>query len=216
MTTPHQQVLVLDFGSQFTQLIARRLRENRVYCEIHPFDLSLDEIRRRSPIGIILSGGPQSVYETGGAVVPTELFSLGIPVLGICYGMQVLAHQLGGEVEGSDHREYGRAEIEIGEPGVLFEGLGDSEIVWMSHGDRVTAPPPGAYSTAGTSNAPIVAFEDPERKIYAIQFHPEVSHTVSGGSILRNFLYGACGAAGDWRMASFSGRGRSRGSRTNR
>ncbi|HSG38168.1 MAG TPA: glutamine-hydrolyzing GMP synthase [Thermoanaerobaculia bacterium] len=203
MSTEHQSVLILDFGSQFTQLIARRVRENRVYCEVHPFDLPVEEIRRRNPIGVILSGGPQSVYEAGAPSARPELFQLGMPVLGICYGMQVMAHELGGGVEGSRHREYGRAEISVVEPGRLFEGLSACETVWMSHGDRVRHLPPGFRVTATTTNAPVVAFENPERGLYGIQFHPEVSHTVSGSDMLRNFLVGICGARGDWRMASY-------------
>jgi len=202
-TAGHQTVLVLDFGSQFTQLIARRVRENRVYCEVHPFDLSVDEIRRRQPIGLILSGGPQSVYEAGAPHADPALFALGIPVFGICYGMQLLAHLLGGSVEGSAHHEYGRAEIRVTDPGTIFAGLAPVQTVWMSHGDRVRQPPPGCRATAGTDNAPIVAFEDPERGLYAIQFHPEVSHTVAGSEILHNFLYGACHGRGDWGMASY-------------
>jgi len=200
---PHETVLVLDFGSQFTQLIARRVRENRVYCEIHPFDLAVDEIRRRHPVGLILSGGPQSVYEEGAARADLGLFELGIPVLGICYGMNVIVQALGGRVEGSTHREYGRTEIAIGEPGCLFAGLSGSETVWMSHGDKVGELPTGFHPTASTRNAPLCAFEDGERRIYGIQFHPEVAHTVHGSAMLRNFLYGACGVAGDWRMASY-------------
>src|SRR3954454_7549771 len=138
----HQSILILDFGSQFTQLIARRVRENRVYCEVHPFDFPLEEIRRRQPVGLILSGGPQSVYEEGAPSAKPELFGLGVPVLGICYGMQVMAHELGGGVEGSSHREYGRAEIEITAQGKLFAGLAACETVWMSHGDRVRGLPP--------------------------------------------------------------------------
>jgi GMP synthase (glutamine-hydrolysing) len=206
LSPAHETVLVLDFGSQFTQLIARRVRENRVYCEVHPFDLPVEEIRRRRPIGIILSGGPQSVYEEGAAHAPRELFDLGVPVLGICYGMQLMAHLLDGSVEGSSHREYGRAEIRVTPseaPGALFAGLAPTQTVWMSHGDRVRRPPPGCRVTAGTDNAPIVGFEDPGRGLYAIQFHPEVSHTVSGSEILRNFLYGVCHAKGDWGMASY-------------
>ncbi len=199
----HQTLLILDFGSQFTQLIARRVRENRVYCEVQPFDMPLDEIRRRQPVGIILSGGPQSVYEPGAPDASPELFELGIPILGVCYGMQVMAHRLGGSVEGSSHREYGRAEVSVVDPGRLFEGLSATETVWMSHGDRVGAMPPGFRVTATTTNAPVVAFENPERGMYGIQFHPEVSHTVSGGELLRNFLYGICGASGDWRMSSY-------------
>ncbi|HYN23339.1 MAG TPA: glutamine-hydrolyzing GMP synthase [Thermoanaerobaculia bacterium] len=199
----HQTVLILDFGSQFTQLIARRVRENRVYCEVHPFDLAVEEIRRRQPIGIVLSGGPQSVYEPGAPDADPALFELGTPVLGICYGMQVMARRLGGTVVGSKRREYGRAEVAVTEPGRLFEGLSSRETVWMSHGDHVGEPPPGFRVTARTANAPVVAFEEPDRRMYGIQFHPEVSHTVSGGEMLRNFLYGICGARGDWRMASY-------------
>jgi GMP synthase (glutamine-hydrolysing) len=199
----HQTVLILDFGSQFTQLIARRVREHRVYCEVHPYDLPLAEIRRRKPIGLILSGGPQSVYEPASAQAPPELFQLGIPTLGICYGMQLMAHVLGGVVEGSSRREYGRAEVSVVEPGQLFAGLSACETVWMSHGDRVRELPPGFKATAYSENAGVVAFEDAERGFYAIHFHPEVSHTVSGSEILRNFLYGVCGAFGDWRMASY-------------
>jgi GMP synthase (glutamine-hydrolysing) len=203
MNGEHQTVLILDFGSQYTQLIARRVRENRVYCEIHPPDLDPGEIERRRPIGLILSGGPQSVYEAGAARADKRIFELDVPVLGICYGMQLMAHQLGGTVEGSQHREYGRAEIEISAPGVLFEGCGSRETVWMSHGDRVAALPLGFSPCASTANAPVVAFEDASRRFYGIQFHPEVSHTVSGDQVLQNFLYGVCGAAGDWGMASF-------------
>jgi GMP synthase (glutamine-hydrolysing) len=199
----HQTLLILDFGSQFTQLIARRVRENRVYCEVHPFDLDVAAIRRLKPLGVILSGGPQSVYESGAPSASAALFELGVPVLGICYGMQVMAHELGGGVEGSSRREYGRAEISIVEPGRLFAGLAAEETVWMSHGDRIEGLPPGFRLTATTANAPVVAFEDEERGLYGIQFHPEVSHTVSGAELLRNFLFGICGARGDWRMASY-------------
>jgi GMP synthase (glutamine-hydrolysing) len=199
----HQLVLVLDFGSQFTQLIARRVREQRVYCEIHPFDLDLDEIRRRAPIGVILSGGPQSVYEAGSPQARRELFGLGVPVLGICYGMQAMTHVLGGRVESSTRREYGRAEIEVADPGRLFEGLGRRQTVWMSHGDKVAALPPGFRPLATTPNAGVVACQDAARGLFALQFHPEVLHTVSGSEILRNFLYGACGARGDWTMGGY-------------
>jgi GMP synthase (glutamine-hydrolysing) len=199
----HQLVLILDFGSQFTQLIARRVRENRVYCEVHAGDLPLEEIRRREPIGVILSGGPQSVYDAG-AVRPADgLYELGLPVLGICYGMQLVAHQLGGGVEPAERREYGRAEIEIEEAGTVLAGLAATETVWMNHGDRVARAPDGFRVTARTPNAGIVAFEDPARRIYALQFHPEVSHTRRGAEMLHNFLFRACGARGDWTMASY-------------
>ncbi len=199
----HQTVLILDFGSQFTQLIARRVREHRVYCEVHPFDLPLEEIRRRCPIGIILSGGPQSVYDAGAPLPDAGHFGLGVPVLGICYGMQAMAHLLGGRVAPGRRREYGRADIAISRAGTLFAGLEERETVWMSHGDHVTAPPPGARSTASSENVEIVGFEHPERGLYAIQFHPEVSHTRHGAAMLHNFLYRACGAHGDWTMASY-------------
>lgn len=198
----HQTVLILDFGSQYTQLIARRVRENRVYCEIQRPDLPAAEIRDQAPVGLVLSGGPQSVYDDDAIHPDPEIFELGIPVLGICYGMQLLARGLGGEVEPAREREYGRAEVDVVEPGVLFDGLGARETVWMSHGDRVRDLPRGFRVTASTLNAPVVGFEHADRKLFGIQFHPEVSHTVSGGEILRNFLYEACGARGDWRMAS--------------
>ncbi len=203
MTIAHQTILILDFGSQFTQLIARRVREQRVYSEVHSFDLSLDEIKGRAPIGLILSGGPQSVYEADAPSAPRELFELGIPVLGICYGMHVMSHELGGGVDPSSHREYGRAEIDIALAGTLFEGLAAQETVWMSHGDRVRGLPEGFAVTASTESVPIVGFENREKGLYGIQFHPEVSHTVSGSEMLRNFLFGACGARGDWHMASY-------------
>ncbi len=199
----HQLVLILDFGSQFTQLIARRVRENRVYCEVHPFDLEASEIRRRAPIGVILSGGPQSVYETGAPLPDPELFGLGVPVLGVCYGMQAMARQLGGHVEPGTRREYGRAEVEVVEPGTMFAGLGRRETVWMSHGDQVAAAPPGFLVTARSANAEVVGFESRERGLYAIQFHAEVSHTLRGPEILHNFLCRGCGARGDWTMASY-------------
>jgi len=204
MTMPeHEVVLILDFGSQYTQLIARRLRENRVYCEIHPFDLELEEIRRRRPLGLIFSGGPGSVYAPGAPRVDRGIYELGVPILGVCYGMQLVAHDLGGGVVGASEREYGPAEIEIRDHGGVFEGLGERSKVWASHGDRVESPPPGFKVSASTRNAPVVACEDPERRIHCIQFHPEVSHTLDGGEMLRNFLFGVCGAGGDWRMASY-------------
>jgi GMP synthase (glutamine-hydrolysing) len=201
----HQTVLVLDFGSQFTQLIARRVRENRVFCEVHPFDLPAEEIRRRAPIGVILSGGPQSVYDEGAPHAERALLELGIPVLGVCYGMQLVAHLLGGRVEGSKRREYGRAEVTVGEGGALFGGLDAKETVWMSHGDHVAALPPGFRATASSENVGIVGMEDPSRGLYCIQFHPEVSHTVHGAALLHNFLFRVCGAEGDWTMASYLG-----------
>jgi GMP synthase (glutamine-hydrolysing) len=199
----HQLVLILDFGSQFTQLIARRVRENRVYCEVHPFDLPPAEIRRRAPIGIVLSGGPQSVYDPGAPLPDPGIFELGIPVLGICYGMQAAARLLGGDVRPSKRREYGRADLAVERAGTIFAGLGPRETVWMSHGDHVAAPPPGSTVTARSENVDVVGFEDEARALYCIQFHPEVSHTRSGAAMLHNFLYRACGARGDWTMAGY-------------
>ena len=201
----HETVLVLDFGGQYTQLIARRIRELRVYCEIHPFDLDADRIRARQPIGIVLSGGPDSVYERNAPQADPEVLRLGIPVLGICYGMQWMAQVLGGRVAASGQREYGRTQITLlAQGGDLFSGLGPEQNVWMSHGDRVEQLPPGFEATASTSTVPVVAAQDRERSLFGIQFHPEVTHTDSGSRMLRNFLFDACGAAGEWRMASYA------------
>jgi GMP synthase (glutamine-hydrolysing) len=199
----HDLVLILDFGSQYTQLIARRVRENRVYCEVHPYDLDVAEIERRSPLAVILSGGPQSVYENESVQADPRIFELEVPVLGICYGMQLIAHQLDGSVKAAGRREYGRAEIDIRGDCPLFAGLAEREIVWMSHGDQVAEVPHGFEPVATTTNAPVVALENREARIYGIQFHPEVSHTVNGAEILRNFLYRISGARGDWAMSSF-------------
>ncbi len=199
----HEKLLILDFGSQYTQLIARRVRENRVYCEIRPCTIELEEIKAFGAKGIVLSGGPDSVYDEKAPTVDLGVFELGLPVLGICYGMQLMAHHLGGRVEASDHREYGRAEVEIQEGCALFQGLSDREIVWMSHSDRVAELPDGFRAVASSTNAPVVAMENVERGFQAIQFHPEVSHTPNGGEMLRNFLQGLCGFSSDWVMASF-------------
>ncbi|MCP4201360.1 MAG: glutamine-hydrolyzing GMP synthase [bacterium] len=203
MSVRHETVVVLDFGSQYTQLIARRLRENRVYCEVHPCGMAAGDIAELAPIGIILSGGPQSVYDDDAPQLDSGVFNLGVPVLGICYGFQLVAQQLGGKVEASGKREYGRAEVAISGGSELFSSLASSETVWMSHGDRVTGVPKGFQRIASSESAPVVGLENPERGIYGIQFHPEVSHTVSGDEILRNFLYRICCASGDWAMASY-------------
>ena len=201
----HETVLVLDFGGQYTQLIARRIRELQVYCEIHPFDLDVDRIRARRPIGIVLSGGPDSVYERNAPQADPEVLRLGIPVLGICYGMQWMAQVLGGRVAASGLREYGRTQITLlARSGDFFSGLEPEQNVWMSHGDRVERLPPGFEATASTSTVPVVAAQDRERSLFGIQFHPEVTHTDSGARMLRNFLLDACGAAGEWRMASYA------------
>ncbi len=199
----HQTVLILDFGGQYTQLIARRVREQNVYCEIHPYDTPAETIRAREPIGVILSGGPDSVYAEGAPLPDPEVMQLGIPTLGICYGMQLLARDVGGDVSSAGVREYGRTEIAVGTEGRLLSGLQSQETVWMSHGDTVSSLPDGFSVLASTTSAPVVAFENPERGLYGIQFHPEVTHTVQGRLVLRNFLFDGCGASGEWRMSSY-------------
>ena len=199
------RILILDYGSQTTQLIARRVREAQVYCEIHPFHLSLDQIRAFDPKGIILSGGPASVYEDGAPINPPEIFRLGVPVLGICYGMQLMAHVLGGRVERSLKREFGRSELFIDDASDLFAGLnfGSSLQVWMSHGDRIEVPPPGFRPIAHSSNSPVAAIKNEELRAYGVQFHPEVVHTPMGKEIIRNFLFRICRCPADWTMESF-------------
>jgi GMP synthase (glutamine-hydrolysing) len=201
----HQTILILDFGSQYTQLIARRIREQAVYCEVHPYGVGLDKIRAMGPAGIVLSGGPMSVYEDGAPLISPELFDLGVPVLGICYGAQLTAHLLGGKVESAARREYGRAQIAVVEGAGVLTGLspGEALTVWMSHGDSVDALPPGFRHTASSENCKFAGFADPARRIHCVQFHPEVVHTPRGAELLGNFLFRVCGLAGDWSMASF-------------
>ena len=199
-------VLIIDFGSQVTQLIARRIRENGVYCEIVPFDKSQPALEQFMPRGVILSGGPASVLGADTPRAPGLTFELGVPVLGICYGEQTMVAQLGGEVETADHREFGRAFIEITDCCDLFDGLwstGDREQVWMSHGDRVTRLPEGFRSVAVSDGTEFAAVADDERRYYGVQFHPEVVHTPRGGALLRNFTHRVAGCKGDWNMAAF-------------
>jgi GMP synthase (glutamine-hydrolysing) len=199
----HQTIVVLDFGSQFTQLIARRLRELSIYSEILPFDTPPAEIARRRPVGIILSGGPKSVSEEGAPRCERAVLESGVPVLGICYGMQLMTDLMGGRVEPAPHREFGLATIRI-EPGAaLFARVPDELRVWASHGDFVAAAPPGFSVTATSANAPVAAMASPAQRLYALLFHPEVAHTDRGLDILRNFAYDVCGCTGDWTMASF-------------
>jgi GMP synthase (glutamine-hydrolysing) len=199
-----ERILILDFGSQYTQLIARRVRESHVYCEIHPFNKSLDAIRKYQPKGIILSGGPSSVYDPAAPLSDPALFSMGIPVLGICYGLQLMAHQLGGKVERAEQREYGPAQIDIDQATVLFQDVEARDVrVWMSHGDRLLAMPPGFVQLAHSDNSPVAAMGDPERQWYGVQFHPEVAHTPCGRLILDNFLFGICRCKPTWTMKSF-------------
>jgi len=199
-------VVILDFGSQYTQLIARRIRELKVYCEIHPCTEDLARIKALRPGGVILSGSPFSVYSPGAPTVDPEVFELGVPVLGICYGMQLMTHLLGGKVAGSDHREYGPARLILDESGGLFEGLDDEAgglPVWMSHGDRILEPPPGFSIIARSGNSPVGAMRDPAGRMYGVQFHPEVAHTPRGKEMLANFLFRVCRLEPTWTMANF-------------
>jgi len=203
----HNRILVLDFGSQYTQLIARRIREALVYSQILPCTVPLATILAYRPQGIVLSGGPSSVYEKKAPSLPKDLFDLGIPILGICYGMQLVTHLSGGEVTKSKHREYGRADLTIDDESDLFKNIGKdgSTVVWMSHGDRIERMPPDFRSIAHSGNSPIAAMkcDDRTRRIYCLQFHPEVAHTVEGTQILRNFVYDICGCKPTWTMQSY-------------
>jgi GMP synthase (glutamine-hydrolysing) len=207
MTDIHaDRVLILDFGAQYTQLIARRVREMGVYCEIYAWDVGVEEITRFAPKAIILSGGPESVYDAKAPEAPATVFTLGVPVLGICYGMQTMAAQLGGQVELSRHREFGAAQVRPSGNSRLLDGLEDNRDakgrrvldVWMSHGDRVMAAPPGFSVIASSDNAPLAAMADESRRLYALQFHPEVTHTLQGGEILRRFVREIAGCAANW------------------
>ncbi len=203
--TLHQErVLILDFGSQTTQLIARRVRESHVYCEIHPFNMDAGKIEEFHPRGIILSGGPSSVHEEGAPLIDPRIFTLGIPIFGICYGMQLMAHLMGGAVEKAQMREYGPAAIEIDLPGDVFSDLEKTgQRVWMSHGDRILELPPGFVTMAHSDNSPAAAMGDSKRNLYGVQFHPEVAHTPCGKDVLENFLFRVCRCRPVWTMKSF-------------
>ncbi len=201
-------ILILDFGSQYSQLIARRVRDLGVYSELHPFNIGIDKIKAMQPKGIILSGGPASVYDSGAPHSTPDLFSLGIPVLGICYGLQMIAYQLGGVVDSSAKHEYGAAEVIIDDTVDLFAGFngksnGASTVVWMSHGDALTKLPQGFERIAHSRNSPICAIRDKEKKIYGVQFHPEVMHTLKGKEILKNFVFTISQCNGEWNAGSF-------------
>jgi len=202
-------ILILDFGSQYTQLIARRVREHQVYAEILPYHTPLDQIKRRQPKGIILSGGPASVYEKNAPSCDLKLFNLGIPILGICYGMQLMIHLLGGTVSKAAKREYGKATLIVDDETDLFKGVASHNnsqpltVVWMSHGDQIIKSPSGFVPIAHTDNSAVAAMKDPKRKLYALQFHPEVAHTPHGTQILENFIYDICSCASTWTMSSF-------------
>jgi GMP synthase (glutamine-hydrolysing) len=194
-------VLVLDFGAQYAQLIARRIRECHVYSEIVPFDEPPSALASRRPAGLVLSGGPASVYEPGAPGLDPAVFDLGVPALGICYGQQLMARALGGEVAATGAREYGRTDLAVTEPGLLLADLSERETVWMSHGDTVARAPEGFRVTARTEVTPVAAFEDPERGLYGVQFHPEVAHTPRGLDVMKRFLYDGCGLLPDWTPA---------------
>jgi GMP synthase (glutamine-hydrolysing) len=203
---PSDSILIVDFGSQVTQLIARRVREAGVYSEIAPFSMAEAAFARMQPKGIILSGSPASVLDANGPRIPEVILESGLPILGICYGQQSLMHQLGGEVTGGDGGEFGRAFIDINDTCALFNGLwsiGEKHQVWMSHGDKVTALAPGFRPVASSPGAPYAVIANDEKRIYAMQFHPEVVHTPDGGKLLKNFVRHVCGLKGDWTMAEF-------------
>ena len=205
MNYTDEKILILDFGSQFTQLIARRIREAHVYCEIHPFNIDVEKIKSFNPKGIILSGGPNSVYDDNAPTIDKNILELGIPILGICYGMQLIAYLDGCDVINSDKREYGHVSIKIIKDNILFKSLDQDKehIVWMSHGDSVKSIPAGFETIAISKNTEYAAIQNTEKKIYAIQFHPEVVHTKNGFTIIKNFLFEICSCTGKWTMSSF-------------
>ena len=197
------KILVLDFGSQYTQLIARRIREEKVYSEIFPFNASIEKIRDFNPRGIVLSGGPCSVYEDGAPIPDMKIFQLGIPILGICYGMQLMAHSLRGKVAKAAKREFGQAELSVDSDADLLQGITQQTKVWMSHGDRIEKMPDGFSVIGHTANSPVAVMADRAKKLFALQFHPEVVHTIEGTRILKNFVFAICGCSPTWEMSSF-------------
>ena len=199
----HETVIVLDFGGQYNQLIARRVRENNVYCEIYSYKTDLSVIKAKNPKGIIFTGGPNSVYLEDSPTIDPEIFSWGVPVLGICYGSQLMMHLLGGHVCRAPEREYGKTEVFVNTESKLFTDVQPSTICWMSHNDYIEQAAPGFQITAHTANCPVAAVENAEKGLYAVQFHPEVLHTAEGKKMLRNFVYNVCGCSGDWKMDSF-------------
>ncbi|KMK90733.1 glutamine-hydrolyzing GMP synthase [Rossellomorea marisflavi] len=198
-----EMIVVLDFGSQYNQLITRRIREFGVYSELHPHTITVEEIKEINPTGIIFSGGPNSVYGDGALRCDERIFDLDIPILGICYGMQLMTMHFGGKVERAKHREYGKAAIQIEQPSKLFADLEDEQVVWMSHGDLVVEAPEGFVVNAINPSCPIASISNEEKNLYAVQFHPEVRHSVHGNEMLKNFVFGVCGCKGDWSMENF-------------
>ncbi|QZT34600.1 glutamine-hydrolyzing GMP synthase [Caldalkalibacillus thermarum TA2.A1] len=203
MERPAEMIVVLDFGGQYNQLIARRIRELGVYSELLPYHVPAEKIRELNPKGIIFSGGPNSVYDEGAPRCDQRIFELGLPILGICYGMQLLSHHFGGQVEKAQHREYGKAKLRLNTTSRLFKGLQEEQVVWMSHGDLVKEPPAGFLVTAESPSCPVAAMEDADRGLYAVQFHPEVKHTLNGMDMLKRFVYDVCGCQGKWTMGAF-------------
>ena len=197
-------VIVVDFGGQYNQLIARRVRENHVYCEVYPYNKALDKIKELKPQGIIFTGGPNSVYEENSPKIEKEIFELGIPILGMCYGMQFMAHTLGGEVKSADNREFGKTPTKVDTTSPLFKGLDEDQVVWMSHVDYVAKVPEGFEIVAHTKDCPVASMQNKERKLYAMQYHAEVLHTEHGKEMLHNFLYEVCGFTGTWTMANYA------------
>lgn len=200
----NEKVLVLDFGGQYNQLIARRVRECNVYCEVHPYNMSIEKIKEYNPKGIIFTGGPNSVFAMDSPQIEKEVFELGYPILGICYGCQYTAHTLGGKVETAPVSEYGKTIVDVDNNSLLFKNVSKETTVWMSHTDYVSAVPVGFKITGHTSKCPVAAMENKEKKIYAVQFHPEVMHSVEGMQMLKNFVFEVCGCAGDWKMSDFT------------
>ncbi|MDA5110438.1 MULTISPECIES: glutamine-hydrolyzing GMP synthase [Brevibacillus] len=203
MDKPMEMVVVLDFGGQYNQLIARRVRDLGVYSELLPYNTPVEKIKEMQPKGIIFSGGPASVYEEGAPKVDPAIFDLGVPLLGICYGMQLMSHMLAGKVERAGKREYGKAELRLQQPHSLYEKWDETEIVWMSHSDKVVELPEGFRVDAVSESCPVAAISHPERKLYGVQFHPEVRHTVKGNEFIANFLFNICGCEGTWSMTTF-------------
>ncbi|MBU2628931.1 MAG: glutamine-hydrolyzing GMP synthase, partial [Proteobacteria bacterium] len=196
-------IIVIDFGSQFNQLIARRVRENNVYCQIEPSNISVDKIRDLNPLGIILSGGPSSIYEDNSPSIDKSLFDLGIPILGICYGMHYMVHTLGGKIKKATKREYGFANLTIKDPNPLFKDMDSGFQCWMSHGDSAIQLPPNFVVTASTDNTPIAAIANHDKKFYGLQLHPEVEHSINGSLMIRHFLFDVCNCQKNWSMKSF-------------
>lgn len=199
-----EMILVVDFGGQYNQLIARRVREINVYCEVVPYKKAMDKIKEVNPMGIIFTGGPNSVYEEKSPQIDLAIYDLGIPVLGLCYGMQLMAHGLGGEVVSADSNEFGKTETTFDKTSKLFNNLSEKEITWMSHVDYVQTLPAGFTGTAKTADCPFAAMENSEKKLYAMQYHPEVNHTINGNEMIKNFIYNVCGCTGQWTMHNYA------------